>query len=299
MLTKIKSLAIFAGINGFSQVLGVLGKGHMDPFFKSFSILQTTAALAFGIQFAVFIPAYVYQTERFFDLTGSLTYLLCTCYSLYAGSVVNGGLCTFQSKVVSILVATWALRLGSFLFNRILQDGKDTRFDELKPDFFRFLNVWALQGLWVFLTALPVFITNASQVGAQGLSPLGMVGVCVWTLGFGIESVADYQKRYWRSLKDKQKPFIDYGLWYYSRHPNYFGEITLWTGMFLICCGSFKGSQHIGLLSPLFVYTLLNYVSGVPLLEKSSDKKYGHLKEYSEYKSNTNCLVPWFKKSKT
>lgn len=293
MIAKIKSLAVIGGIHGFTAGLVFLGKGHLDPFVPGLTVLGTTAALAAGVQALAFIPAYIYQTEKFFDLTGSLTFLLCTGYSFYAGSVMNNGIATNPAKILSVLAAIWALRLGSFLFNRILRDGKDGRFDEIKPNPLRFLTVWTIQGLWVFLTAFPVFIINSSQGLTGGaLSPLGYFGLATWAVGFSLEAIADYQKRVWKNDPNKKNPFIDVGLWKYSRHPNYFGEITLWTGTYLTSVTSFAGTQHIGALSPIFVFLLLNYVSGIPLLESGADKKFAGNEEYLKYKKNTSILVP-------
>ena len=196
---KLKGAGVFLGITGLTQGLALLGKGHIDPNFTRCTILQTTAGIAMGVQLAGFLPAYLFQTEKFYDITGSLTYGLCIGYSLVAGKVANGGIYDWKAKLVSTLAVVWAVRLGSFLFSRILKEGKDRRFDTIKPNFLSFLTAWSLQGLWVFLTAFPVLIVDSSQGLTQSkVSPLSLVGLTVWTLGFVIESVADHQKSVWR-----------------------------------------------------------------------------------------------------
>ena len=119
-------------------------------------------------------------------------------------------------------------------------------------------------------------------------------------LGFGIEVVADAQKSRWRALPGSKGRYIDTGLWRYSRHPNYFGEWVLWVGQFVLCANGWASMRHGGdhagafpfaawlcALSPLFVYLLLNYGSGVPLLEKSSDERWGTEAAYLAYKKET------------
>lgn len=289
---------VFFTILGLGAGLAYLGKGRPDPWvgqaiFDAGSswhptVLEVTIAWAFLVNLIVFIPAFVFQTEKFFDLTGSLTYLSCTWYSYAAG--LQGTRILVRPTIASVFVTLWAVRLGIFLFKRIMADGKDDRFDEIKPNFVRYLNVWALQGLWVSLTAYAVFIVNASSVDGS-LDVLSGIGIGIWVIGWSIEVIADRQKRIWRADPSNKGKFIEYGLWYYSRHPNFAGEITLWLGMFLICCGEFVGTQWAAVLSPIFVFCLLNFLSGVPLLEKKADKKWGHLKDYQNYKATTSVLV--------
>ena len=242
--------------------------------------------LAFLIQWLAFIPAYVFQTENFYDLTGSITYITVTVLAVIFSPEVDA-----RSLLLMVLVLIWAGRLGAFLFRRVLNSGGDERFDTIKPSFIRFLNTWTLQGLWVTFTlsAALAAITSTSQVE---LGFYALVGSLIWALGFTIEVAADAQKSRFRSQPDNQGQFIQEGLWSWSRHPNYFGEITLWVGVALIALPALSGWQYVGLISPVFVALLITRVSGVPMLEERADEKWGGQEDYEEYKANTPVLIP-------
>ena len=257
-------------------------------------VFVIAVGLAFLIQWLVFIPSYLFQTEKFFDLTGSLTYItvvgVAVCYSRYSTDL------DARSILLAALVMIWALRLGTFLFGRIQKAGKDDRFDELKPSFIRFLNVWTIQGLWITFTAATalVGITTAARKELDGFA---IVGFLVWAFGFAFEVIADAQKSRFNADPANKGRFIQTGLWAYSRHPNYFGEIVLWIGIAIIAIPVLQGWQWVAMISPLFVTLLLTRVSGVPLLEKKADKKWGGQEDYEAYKKNTPVLIPRLTKS--
>jgi steroid 5-alpha reductase family enzyme len=248
-------------------------------------------ALAFGVNWLVFLPAYFYQTERYFDLTGSLTYLSLVGTAAWLGPGRSRGL------LLAALVAIWATRLGLFLFLRIRADGSDGRFDRIKPDFVRHLMVWSLQGLWVFITlscALAALTSASPDVGSapEALGLFAFLGTALWTVGFGIEVVADRQKRAFRRDPANQEKFITSGLWAWSRHPNYFGEITLWLGIAFIAFPALSGWQYATLISPLFVFVLLTKISGVPMLEARGKLRWGGDPDYRAYVDGTPSLIP-------
>lgn len=252
-------------------------------------VFAIAVGLAFLIQWLVFIPAYIFQTEKFFDLTGSITYITVTgvalCYSRYSIPL------DARSILLAVLVVVWAIRLGTFLFSRIQKAGKDDRFDELKPSFIRFLNVWTIQGLWVTFTlaAALVAITTTTR---KELDIFAVVGFLIWLLGFIIEVVADAQKSRFNADPANKGKFIQTGLWSRSRHPNYLGEIVLWIGIAIIALPVLQGWAWIALISPLFVAILLTRISGIPLLQKKADKKWGGQADYEAYKKNTPVLIP-------
>ncbi|MEM7335561.1 MAG: DUF1295 domain-containing protein [Chloroflexota bacterium] len=262
-----------AGNQGSVQALGL-------PLFG------LLVAIIFIIQWVAFVPAFINQTEKFFDLTGSLTYISITILG-----VVLSGATDARSILLMVLILVWAIRLGTFLYRRIHKDGKDGRFDHLKPHFFRFLNVWTIQALWVTFTALAAFIAITSANRAP-IGTFAIVGTLIWLIGFGIEVTADNQKTQFRNDPNNKGKFITTGLWARSRHPNYFGEIVLWFGIMIIAIPVLQGWQWIALISPIFVTILLMRVSGVPLLEDRADKKWGGQTDYEEYKKNTPVLVP-------
>lgn len=249
-------------------------------------VFALSVGLVFLIQWIVFIFAYRLQTEKFFDLTGSLTYIAVISLALFFSSGMDA-----RSVLLWALVVVWAARLGTFLFGRIRKAGKDDRFDEIKPSFIRFLNVWTIQGLWVTFTmsAALVAITTTNR---KGLDIFALIGFLVWALGFAIEVAADAQKSRFKENPENKGKFIQTGLWSRSRHPNYFGEILLWIGVAVIALPVLQGWQWIALISPVFVTLLLTRVSGIPLLEQKADQKWGGQPEYEKYKRTTPVLIP-------
>lgn len=251
-----------------------------------FPVFALLVALAFIIQWLAFIPAYLLQTEKFYDLTGSLTYLTVTGAALAFSPNLDT-----RSILLAALVIIWALRLGTFLFSRIRKAGKDDRFDEIKPSFIRFLNAWTIQGLWVTFTAAAALVAITSSVHKEP-DAFAVIGFLIWVFGFAFEVIADSQKSRFNADPANKGKFIQSGLWSRSRHPNYFGEIVLWIGVALIAIPVLQGWQWVAMISPLFVTLLLTRVSGIPLLEKKADAKWGGQAEYEEYKKNTPVLIP-------
>lgn len=254
--------------------------------FAGLPLFALAVAFIFIIQWLAFIPAYLLQTEKFFDITGSLTYITVTILAVVLSQNTDA-----RSLLLLGLVTIWAVRLGSFLFQRIHHAGKDDRFDEIKPDFFRFLNTWTLQGLWVSFTlsAALAVITSAEPVN---LDLFAVVGAMIWLFGLSFEATADSQKSRFREDPANKGNFIRSGLWARSRHPNYFGEIVLWVGVMVIALPVLQGWQWVTLISPIFVTLLLTKVSGIPMLEKKADQKWGGQPEYEEYKKTTPVLIP-------
>lgn len=249
-------------------------------------LFALAGAFAFLVQWVVFLPSYVAQTEHYYDLTGSLTYL-----TLMFGTLLLAGSFDARSILLTLLVSIWALRLGSFLFLRVKRRGIDERFDTIKPSFTRFLMAWTLQGLWVFLTlAAALGAMTSAQPATLGL--VGFVGLGVWAVGFAIEVVSDRQKRAFRQDPANAGRFITTGLWAWSRHPNYFGEVVLWLGIALIALPSLSGWQYVTLISPLFVFLLITRVSGIPPLESRAEERWGEEPEFVAYKARTPVLVP-------
>jgi steroid 5-alpha reductase family enzyme len=242
--------------------------------------------MAVIIQFAIFLPSFIFQTEKFYDLTGSLTFISVTSiayFSLDNPSTID--------TILYLYVIVWAGRLGIFLFRRIIKDGKDERFDKAKKKFFWFLQYWMGQAAWVVFTAGASILAILSPVEAE-LEVIAFIGIFLWWSGFLIEVISDYQKRKFRETSDPKTEFISTGLWARSRHPNYFGEITLWVGMAVISLSSLSGVEYVtAIVSPVFVYFLLIKLEGVPMLERIADERYGELSDYQEYKANTPVLM--------
>jgi steroid 5-alpha reductase family enzyme len=245
--------------------------------------------MIFVIQWLAYIPAFIFKTEKFYDLTGSFTYIAAILYALYfTNSSQNLDL---GSLIIGTAIILWAIRLGSFLFMRIHKDKKDGRFDSIKTSFSQFFMTWTLQGMWVFICSSAALVAIANPTGVV-VNGVFIIGLGLFLLGFIVEVIADNQKSVFRSIPENKDLFINEGLWARSRHPNYFGEITLWTGITVMGISTFDGMNYLALFSPIFSYLLLNYVSGVRMLEYRGHKKWGHLDGYKKYKEETPKLIP-------
>jgi steroid 5-alpha reductase family enzyme len=274
------AIAVLAGVG--IAVAGSQGGGAVGGV----PVFALCIGLAFLVQWLAFVPAYLRQTERFFDLTGSLTYILVTTLAVVLSPERDA-----RSIVLLVLVVVWAARLGTYLVRRIRKAGRDDRFDALKPSFVRFLATWTLQGLWVSLTLAAALAAITTTV-REPLGTLSFIGLAVWAAGLAVEAVADLQKSRFRADPANEGRFIQGGLWAWSRHPNYFGEIVLWVGVALIAVPVLAGWQWVTLISPLFVTVLLTRVSGVPMLESKADARWGGQADYEAYKARTPVLVP-------
>ena len=262
----------WAGSQGGFSVFGV-------------SLFALCVALAFIIQWIAFIPAYLGKTEKFFDLTGSLTYITVVVVAVVLSPVVDA-----RSLLLMVIVAIWAIRLGSFLFLRIRAAGEDRRFREIKQSFGRFLTTWTIQGLWVTFSLAAALAAITSEF-RKDLGVFALIGFLVWAFGFAIEVTADRQKSQFKADPNNADKFIQSGLWSWSRHPNYFGEIVLWIGVALIAVPVLQGWQWATMISPIFITLLLTRISGVPMLEKRADEKWGGQEDYEAYKARTSVLV--------
>lgn len=265
--------------------------GFVIPFGISLAIgneqVQNIVLLVYIIQWVAFIPAYMFQTEKFFDLTGSITYSSVFIYCIY---LTTSGDLNWGSLVISILVILWAGRLGTFLFTRIAKDGEDKRFRTIKPDIAQFFMTWTLQGMWVSLCSLCAITGIASETGII-VNNIFYIGLVMFIGGFAIEIVADQQKTAFRAIPENRNKYITSGLWSRSRHPNYFGEITLWTGVAVMSFSSLSGIEYLTLISPIFTYLLLVKISGVRMLEGRGQKTWGNDEDYIAYMKNTPMVM--------
>lgn len=241
--------------------------------------------IALGINVALFIPAYFFRTDTLTDFSYTLSFALAAS-SLYV--LGSGG--TAQLLVL-IMVLLWALRLGGYLVIRIRRMKKDSRFDGMREDFFQFFKFFFFQGVAVFVILLPTTLLLGSE--PVELSTISYAGIAVFVFGLLFEAVSDYQKyAFINSTGGGQ--FISSGLWKYSRHPNYFGEITVWVGLFLFALPALGGvTIAIGAVSPIFIAALIIFVTGIPMLEKKADERWGRDPAYEAYKAKTAKLVPF------
>ena len=263
-----------------------IGVSQNSVDFYGIPLIAVCFLYSYLIHWIFFVHGYLFQTEHYFDAIGSFTFVSLSLFLIF---VVRD----FYAFLVCSLVAIWSLRLGSFLFRRVKKSGRDTRFTEMKKNFFWFFLTWNLSALWVFLSYVAGMVAVTSKYSSE-LSVTDFVfcsvGFLVWLSGFIIEVVADNQKKKFKEDPNNKDKFISHGLWAWSRHPNYFGEILLWIGIAIIAFPIFKNWDYLALISPFFIYYLLVNVSGIPMLEKAADKKWGTNEDYISYKDRTNIL---------
>jgi len=285
--------AIFACI--LTAYLVATAASVEEVFLYGVPVVLLCAGVSFFVHWIVAIPSLIASSEKYFDLTGMIATLLVVSTAILA--LLNSGQqASTHSTIVAIFVSLWTLRLGTFLYKRIVKSGEDKRFKEIKKSLPKFLMAWTLSALWVFLTTVNA-ITIIALNPQEPLGTFFIIGSGLWILGFSFEAVADWQKERFSGLPENRDKFITQGLWSISRHPNYFGEIVLWTGIAIISLPLLSGWQLVTLVSPLFVFILLTKISGLPFLEDKAEKKWGNDKNYIEYKNKTPVLTPFFGKN--
>ena len=288
MMKHLTNLAIAAGVFIFTKLYAdAISFNSIE--LSGVNLVGHLLVLIFVIQWIAYIPAFIFKTEKFYDLTGSLTYIAAISFALYSTNTSQS--LDLGSLIIGAAIIVWAVRLGSFLFMRVHKDKKDGRFDTIKTSFSQFFMTWTLQGMWVFICSSAALVAIANPTGVP-VNTVFMIGLALFILGFVVEVVADNQKSAFRSIPENKDAFITEGLWARSRHPNYFGEITLWTGITVMGISTFEGMNYLALFSPIFSYLLLNYVSGVRMVEYRGNKKWGHLDDYKAYISSTPKFIP-------
>ena len=255
-------------------------------------VIYYCIAISYVIHWIVFIPSYLQKTEKFYDFTGMIAYLSIIGFALYQKKQILGTI-DFDSMLIGILISVWTLRLGMFLFYRVFKVGEDDRFEAVKTSASRFFIWFTVSGLWVSLTSIAAINILTTKIDHNNYYFV-YLGALVWLFGFLFEVISDYQKMKFKNIPENKNKFIDTGLWSLSRHPNYFGEIILWIGIFIITLPSISGIDYITIISPIFVYFLLNKISGINLLEIKAQKRWGKLDSYKEYRSKTPQLIPKF-----
>ena len=257
---------------------------------NGYPVLLYCVLISFTIHLIIFIPSAIMKNEKFYDFTGMIAYLSIIIFALQQKYIQIHSI-DIYSLVLSLLISIWTLRLGIFLFYRVLKVGEDIRFKDVKNNALKFFVWFSISSLWVSLTTMAAMNVVTSKNYNKDLTLL-CIGTIIWIIGFLFEIISDYQKIKFKNNALNKNKFIDSGLWSISRHPNYFGEIVLWIGIYIITLPSTSGLEYLGIISPLFVIVLLNKVSGINLLEASADKKWGSSKEYQKYKKITPKLIP-------
>ncbi|WP_234035720.1 DUF1295 domain-containing protein [Erythrobacter insulae] len=261
--------------------------GSQSQNLGGYSLVFICGVIAFGVNWLAFIPSAAAQSDKFYDTMGAVTYLSVTGIACLLSEQLD-----IRAIVIAAMVAIWALRLGSFLFMRIRREGgSDSRFEKIKVNPARFLVAWTLQAVWVTFTAAAALVAiTASERVEIGI--FFWLGAAIWVVGFAWEVIADRQKKEFKQDPSNKGDFINVGLWRWSRHPNYFGEITLWTGILVMTLPLLSGTAWLAVISPLFVTLLLTKVSGINLQNKQAEERWGDDPAYQEYRKNTPALIP-------
>ena len=285
-MKHIRNLIITAVTLLFVVLIAYLSRESDGNYIFTIPLLVFLVCVIILIQWLMFLPSYLKSTEHYFDITGSITFITVSVLAFILSDNKN-----IRSILLTLLIIVWATRLGVFLLKRVKAAGSDGRFDDLK-DFSTFFMVWNLQALWITFTLLSSLIIFTSNHSGN-LEIYDYIGIITWISGLFIEVVADKQKSDFKNDISNKNKFISTGLWKYSRHPNYLGEIILWTGITIIAIPLFSGWSWLGLISPAFVFIMLKFISGVRILENRADMKWGKDKEYLKYKNSTPEIFPF------
>ena len=254
------------------------------------NVYISTALVVFVYFTLVFILAQVLKNNSIVDSFWGPGFFVVTIFNFLFSE--NRGL---RSGLIFILISMWAFRLFTHITIRNWNKPEDYRYQDMRKkwgDSFvtlkAFIRVFMVQGVFLYIISLPIISVNHSKI--QSLNPLNILGLILWIIGFYFEAVGDRELKNFKGKAENKGKILQDGLWKYTRHPNYFGESTMWWGIFLISIINFK---QIGLvISPMVITYLLLFVSGVPLLEN----KYKDRPEFIEYSKRTNKFFPWFPK---
>ncbi|XP_042488162.1 uncharacterized protein LOC122068384 isoform X1 [Macadamia integrifolia] len=247
--------------------------------------LALTAIVTVGYQLLFFILTALLKFDKVTDFAGSTNFVIIAILTL-----VLKGTWHFRQIILTLFVVIWGLRLAGFLLMRILQWGEDRRFDEMRSNLGKLAIFWTFQAVWVWTVSLPVTVVNASDRNPS-VQAVDIIGWILWSIGVIIEAIADQQKLVFKNSPNNRGKWCNVGVWKFSRHPNYFGEILLWWGIFAASAPVLKGAEWLVIVGPIFLTMLLLFVSGIPLLEESADKKFGNMAEYKIYKRTTSPLI--------
>ncbi|KAG6627602.1 uncharacterized protein LOC122295930 isoform X1 [Carya illinoinensis] len=253
----------------------------LDSHFLGFTAIVTVV-----YQLFFFIVTALLRFDKVTDFAGSTNFIIIGVLTL-----ILKGSWNFRQVVLTLLVVIWGLRLALFLLMRILQWGEDRRFDEMRGNLGRLAIFWIFQAVWVWTVSLPVTVVNSSNRNPS-LQAEDIIGWIMWSVGFLVEAIADQQKLVFKNSPENRGKWCNVGQWQYSRHPNYFGEILLWWGIFVASTPVLEGAEWLVILGPIFLTLLLLFVSGIPMLEESADKKFGNVGAYRIYKRTTSPLIP-------
>ncbi len=245
-------------------------------------VILLTLSVSILVNFVLFFFAAKYKTDKVTDLSYGLSFIAVVLTVLIAKgeySVIN--------LIATSMVVAWAVRLAGFLFIRINKMKRDKRFDGVRENFWSFFKFWFLQAVSVAIIISPIAVF-ISKDKPNALVTLAFVGIGLWIFGLVLETIADYQKYIFKNNPKNDGKFIKKGVWKYSRHPNYLGEILCWWGLFIFASSNLVGAELFTIFSPIYITFLLIFVTGIPTIEET----YKGNEEYQKYAENTGVLLP-------
>lgn len=253
--------------------------------------MLTNILIVFGVifflQLIFFVYAVIQKTDKVTDPSYGLTFIVASITSMYLVSEYI----SMYKVLLLLLIVVWGIRLAIYLFVRILKTGKDERFDGIREKPLKFAGFWILQAISVFIILLPTTYVLLLEQSTY-ISTFSYIGFLVAISGIFIESIADMQKYIFKSQEENRGKWIQSGLWKYSRHPNYLGEILMWLGVFIYTLPYINDWAIFTVISPMYITYLLLFVTGIPTLEKRDMERYGNNEKYLEYVHNTGILLP-------
>ncbi|KAK3603864.1 hypothetical protein CHS0354_042872 [Potamilus streckersoni] len=251
--------------------------------------LALCAIVTVGMQFSFFLVAYTCKFDKVTDFAGGTNFVVLALLTFFMAQTYSA-----RQIMVTACVVVWGIRLSGYLLYRILKIGEDKRFDDKRNNFLKFAAFWIFQAIWVFTVSLPVIFVNAEEsiFRAPWWTAMDIVGLIIFVIGLVIETVADFEKFFFRNNPANKGKWCAVGFWKISRHPNYFGEIIIWWSIFIIATSILQYGQWTAVLSPLFLMTILLFLSGIPILEQKDDERFRKDGEYIRYKTRTSPLIP-------
>ncbi len=226
------------------------------------------------------------KSDKLTDLSYGLTFIITAISALFINSSPK-----LPQYIVLIIIIIWGVRLSGYLFVRILKTKKDRRFDQIREKPFRFALFWLFQAVSIWIIMLTSVAILSSKTKPDNYY-IFLIGIIASLTGLAFETIADLQKYRFKSNPKNKDKWIESGLWKYSRHPNYFGEMLVWWGLYLASIPFVGKYSPIFAISPFYISWLLIKVLGIPLLEKEHMKKYKDNPKYKSYVKRTSVLIP-------
>lgn len=249
------------------------------------SLFFTPAIFVFLLFITFFIISAYLKDNSVVDIAWGLGFMVALVSSVLSSEIFGT-----RQLITTLLVTLWGLRLAIHIYLRNKGKGEDFRYKNFRKNWGgkvlinSFFKIYMLQAILCLIIASPAILINSTKGGA--LNIFDLLGIAVWVIGFFFEAVGDYQLSIFKKDPNNKGKIMKYGVWKYSRHPNYFGEATLWWGLFIMALNHPFGYATV--VGPLLIDYMLLKVSGIPMLEK----KYKGNKEFEEYKRKTSAFFP-------